>query len=174
MTPLDALKDLKLYIQKSLTDANYTLQKEESTDMVVPYVEICYLPHKNFTPTGFQTPGVLICFDEARDTGKERTMGVRILCSTYGGGYYDGTTIPDAKGYEDLLNLLEWLQTVLLTKQTIGRASITRPIECGIYDTELSWPYWYGYVSFDVPLTVVEYPLSDDMQQEIDKFLYGQ
>lgn len=173
MTPLDALKDLKKYIEESLTNANYTLQKEESTDLVVPYVEICYLPHKNFTPTGFQTPGVIICFDETRDTGKERTMGVRILCSTYGGGFYDGTTIPDAKGYEDLLNLMEWLQTALVTKWTIGRASLIRPIESGMYDTELSWPYWYGYVAFDVSLTVLEYPLSDEISEEIKDFLYG-
>lgn len=174
MTPLDALKDLKAYIEQSLTDANYTLQKEESTELVVPYVEICYLPHKNFAPTTFQTPGILICFDETRDTGKERAMGVRILCSTYGGGVYEGTNIPDAKGYEDLLNLMEWLQTILATKWTIGRASLIRPIESGMYDTELSWPYWYGYVSFDVSLTVIEYPLTDEMSEEIKNFLFGE
>lgn len=174
MTPLDALKDLKTYIEQSLTDANYTLQKEESTELVVPYVEICYLPHKNFAPTTFQTPGILICFDETRDTGKERAMGVRILCSTYGGGVYEGTNIPDAKGYEDLLNLMEWLQTILATKWTIGRASLIRPIESGMYDTELSWPYWYGYVSFDVSLTVIEYPLTDEMSEEIKNFLFGE
>ena len=139
----------------------------------MPYVEICYLPHKNFTPVGFQTPSVLVCFDGSRDTGRDRMMDVRILCSTYGGGFYDSTTIPDAKGYEDLLSLMEWLQTILVTRWTIGRASLNRPIESGMYDTELSWPYWYGYISFDVPLTVIEYPISDGITEEAKEFLYG-
>ena len=39
-----------------------------------------------------------------------------------------------------------------------------------MYDAELAWPYWYGYLSFDLQIPVTEYPMCNT---EMEDFLYG-
>lgn len=172
MTTLDALKDLKTFIENFVKESEMTFQREESDppEYVIPFVQICYFPHKNFTPGLFQSPGVLVSLDEDEDGAQDNSMSIRLICGTYGGGYYEGTGIPDAKGYLDLLNLMERLKVALITRYTIGRGAINKPIQMGMYDTEITWPYWYGYLTFDVQIPATEYPMYNTKMEE---FLYG-
>ena len=150
--------------------------QQEETDpalYVTPYVVQCYLPHKNFTPVNFQVPGILIALDTAEDTGQENTLDIHLICMTYGGGVYEGTQIPDASGYKDLLNMMERIKTALVTQQAIGRSGLRKPIVSGMYDSELSWPYWYGYLRFSLDIPVTEYPMRGEYSKEMEDFLHG-
>ncbi len=177
MTVLDALKDIQTFVSSEIETQNILLQKEETAEApeyVAPYVELCFFPHKNFMPIGFQSPGVLVAMDESTDGAQENTISVRLLCTTYGGGYYKDeneieTGIPDAKGYIDLLNLMERLKIALVRQSVIGRCAINKPVTMGIYDTETSYPYWYGYLTFDAAIPTTEYVLN----RESEGFING-
>lgn len=174
MTLLDALKDIKSFVKDQIDLQKILLQAENGEGYVKPYVEICFFPHKNFTPGAFQSPGILVSVDNATDDAKDHTATVRLLCSTFGGGYYkdsDGlqTDIPDGSGYLDLINLMERLETALAAEAAVGRCTVRKPIELGIYDTEPSWPYWYGFLQFYIDLPANEYLIS----KETEEFLHG-
>lgn len=174
MTLLDALKDVKTFVGDQIDRQKILLQSETGKEYVKPYVEICFFPHKNFTPGGFQSPGILISADNATDGAQDHTATVRLLCSTFGGGYYedaDGvqTDIPDASGYLDLINLMERLEIALAAEAVVGRCTVRKPIELGIYDTEPAWPYWYGFLQFEIDLPASEYLIS----KETEEFLHG-
>lgn len=169
MTIMDALKDLRSYLKGLVKELDIKLQQEGAETFVEPYVEICYFPHKNFTPGGFQVPGILISMDRDEDNANDQQLDVRLICSTYGGGYYPESQIPDAKGYEDLINMMERIKIELVNQRTIGRCTINKPVEIGIYDTVLSWPYWYGYMEFSVQIPATEFVLD----REREEFLHG-
>lgn len=170
MTVLDTLKNLKAFIDETIKNQNLKFQKEDTEDeLVFPYVEICYFPHKNFTPFGFSSPAVLISFDGDSDGANENALDIRLICSTYGGGYYQNTTIPDSKGYIDLINLMELLKIAIVNQWTFGGGTLEKPINIGMYDTELAWPYWYGYISFTVQIPATEYVINKEMED----FLHG-
>lgn len=174
MTLLDALKDVKTFVEGQVEQLNIRLQEEGGDEYVEPYVEICFFPHKNFTPGGFQSPGILISADNATDDAREHTATIRLLCSTYGGGFYEDeggfqTDIPDGSGYLDLINLMERLEIALAAEAAVGRCTVRKPIELGVYDTEPSWPYWYGYLQFSIDLPANEYVIS----KETEGFLHG-
>lgn len=175
MTAQDALDDLQAFFEKAIQEMQMTYQQEETDPpvYVAPYVAQCYWPHKNFIPGDFQAPGILIALDTAEDTGQENTLDVRLICTTYGGGKYQGTDIPDASGYKDLLSMMERIKTALVTQQAIGRGGLRRPIEMGMYDSELAWPFWYGYLKFSLDIPVTEYPMHGDLSAEMEDFLYG-
>lgn len=168
MTPLDFLESLKTFLAENVA-AKITLQSEGSDpiEYVNPYVEIVYLPHKNFTPYSFQVPYMMVSLDEGADEAQEHQVDIRINCATYGGGFYldeDGepTKIPDAQGYKDLLNLMEFIRQALLNSPIIGgKGRVLKPVTYGMYDTELVWPYWYGHLSFSVSLLATEYDWRD-------------
>lgn len=176
MTVQDALDDLQGFLEKAVQELNMTYQQEGTAppQYVTPYVAQCYLPHKNFSPEDFQTPGILIALDTADDTGRENTVDVRLVCMTYGGGFYDETRIPDADGYKDLLSMMERLNTALVTQQAIGRGGLRRPITMGMYDSELAWPYWYGYLKFSLDIPVTECPMRGELSAEMEDFLHGE
>lgn len=170
MTVLDTLKSLKTFLEETIKEQNLKFQKEDTEDeLVAPYVEICYFPHKNFTPFGFSSPAVLISFDGDSDEAKENALDIRLIFSTYGGGYYQNTTIPDSKGYIDLINLMELLKIAIVNQWTFGGGTLEKPINMGMYDTELAWPYWYGYISFTVQIPATEYVINKEMED----FLHG-
>ena len=176
MTTQDALDDLQGFLEKAVQELHMTYQQEETDPplYVTPYVAQCYLPHKNFSPVDFQTPGILIALDTADDTGREHTVDVRLVCTAYGGGTYQGTQIPDASGYKDLLSMMERLKTALVTQQAIGRGGLRKPITMGMYDSEMAWPYWYGYLKFSLDIPVTEYPMRGDLTTEMEAFLHGE
>ena len=170
MTVLDTLKNLKAFIDETIKNQNLKFQKEDTEDeLVFPYVEICYFPHKNFTPFGFSSPAVLISFDGDSDGANENAIDIRLICSTYGGGYYENTAIPDSKGYIDLINLMERLKIAIVNQWTFDSGTLEKPINMGMYDTELAWPYWYGYISFTVQIPATEYVINKEMED----FLHG-
>lgn len=175
MTTQDALDDLQNFLQKAVQEMKMAYQKQETDppEYVTPYVVQCYWPHKNFIPGDFQAPGILIALDSTEDTGRENTVDVRLVCTTYGGGKYQGTDIPDAYGYKDLLSMMERLKTALVTQDTIGRSGLRRPISMGMYDSELAWPFWYGYLRFSLDIPVTEYPMRGEYTNEMEAFLYG-
>lgn len=175
MTVQDALDDLQAFLEQTVLDLNMKYQQEETRPplYVTPYVAQCYLPHKNFSPVDFQSPGILIALDTAEDTGQENTLDVRLVCMTYGGGDYEETGIPDAKGYKDLLSMMERLKTALITRQAIGRGGLRKPVEMGMYDSEMAWPFWYGYLKFSLDIPVTEYPMRGELSKEMEDFLHG-
>lgn len=162
MVALDFLKSLKAFLETEVID-KIQLQKENSepAEYVTPYVEICFLPHKNFSPYDFQVPLILISLDDGSDDANEHQLNVRLMLATYGGGYYPETKIPDAKGYVDLINLIEVTRQALINRSIIGGAgTVERPVNYGMYDTELIYPYWYGYITFAVSIPATEYLLN--------------
>lgn len=162
MVALDFLKELKQFLTEDVAN-KIELQKEdtEPAEYVHPYVEICYLPHKNFSPYDFQVPLILIAIDDATDGANDHQLNIRLTLATYGGGFYQDTKIPDAKGYIDLINLIEFTRQALITKSIIGGTGrIERPVSYGMYDTELIYPYWYGYISFTASIQATEYLLN--------------
>ena len=176
MTILDTLNSLKTFLDETIKEQNLKFQKEDAeNELVFPYVEICYFPHKNFTPFGFSSPAILISFDGDSDGANENAIDIRLICSTYGGGYYENTAIPDNKGYINLINLMECLKIALVDKWTFGSGTLEKPINMGMYDTELAWPYWYGYMSFTLQIPATEYAINRDFekQKEMEEFLHG-
>jgi len=164
MTGLDALKALKSFLQVNIAD-KALLQREDTmpAEYVHPYVEIMYLPHKNFSPRDFQVPLILIGLDNAVDDAQDNMLNLRLTFSTYGGGFYkdeDGnnTTIPDAQGYIDLINIIEKTKLELATAGIIdGQGTIIKPFIWGTYDAEMAYPYFYGYLAFGVNIPATEF-----------------
>lgn len=165
MTLLESLNGLKKFIEDEVAN-EIKLQKEKSNpiEYVHPYVALMSLPHKNFLPSNvdFQVPFILVGFSNKSSHSDENVVAIRILCATYGGNMIEGVNIPDETGYIDMINLLERIETKLVEKAVInGVGTVERPINSGIYDTEITYPYWYGYMQFDLQIPVVEYPLHD-------------
>lgn len=171
MTALDALKSLKKFLEKEV--APYIeLQKELSDpiEYVNPYVSIITLPHKNFMPVNFQVPHILIGLVSGNEDTGEHGLQVRISCATYGGDvqFQEKNNIPDEKGYMDLLVLLERIKHKLIDKAIIeGDCVVDKPITYGIYDEQLTYPYWYGYLQFTVQIPIVEAKLSQTIRDFI-------
>ena len=157
MTALDALKDIQSFLRETIREEGIQLFREESEELVAPYVELCYLPHHNFAPAAFQCPGVLVAMDQLTDEADQSLVEVRLVCCTYGGGFYPDSQIPDAQGYRDLITLMERLKIALAAQNTLGQCSLRRPITTGIYDGELCWPYWYGYLTFSVDIPTSQF-----------------
>lgn len=164
MTPLDFLDALKDFLQREVAGTIW-LQKEETEkrpEFVHPYVECMYLPHKNFSPYEFQVPMILASVDSITSGPESQTLEARLTLGTYGGGFYtvqgEKTKIPDAKGYRDLLDLAELCKQRLIGRSVIGGAgTIGLPVSAGVYDGELVYPYWYGFVQFTAEIPANEY-----------------
>ena len=167
MTVLDALNGLKEFLEKEVA-SEIKLQKEKSSppEYVNPYVSLITLPHKNFMPIDFQTPFILIGFSQASSSNDEHVVSIRIMCATYGGDMIEGVNIPDEKGYIDLINLIERIHLKLVEEVVInGVGTVQKPITYGIYDTEVTYPYWYGYLQFSLQIPVSEYPMSKLLEE---------
>jgi hypothetical protein len=175
MTPKEALEALKSFTEDKIAPAFLLMKeptlnvdvmdmREQDTEYVHPYVDICDMPHKNFQPIDFQCPSILWDFDEAEDSGNYgdgRTISIRAHVSTYGGNMYkaiDGvaTKLPDNKAYIDLLNVLEFMYQKMSEDPTIGgKLMIHNPITYGKYDGAF-YPYAYGYIQAQAELPVFE------------------
>lgn len=160
MTTIEALKSLKAFLEKEVAEG-IELQKELSdpVEYVHPYVSIITLPHKNFMPVNFQVPHILIGLINGDDKTDEHALQIRIACATYGGdvAFQNENNIPDEKGYLDLLTLLERIKLKLINSTIIeGDCIVEKPITYGIYDEQLTYPYWYGYLQFTLQIPIVE------------------
>ena len=170
MTALDALRSIKSFIEREVA-SGIELQKEHSDppEYVNPYVSIITLPHKNFMPVNFQVPHILIGLENGTDDTEEHALRIRISCATYGGSvaFQEQNNIPDEKGYLDLLTLLERIKAKLINEAIIeGDCVVERPVTYGIYDEQLTYPYWYGYLQFTVQIPIVEAKLSEDIREK--------
>lgn len=170
MTALDALKAIKSFIEKEIA-SEIELQKEQADppEYVNPYVSIITLPHKNFMPVNFQVPHILIGVENGTDDTSEHVLRIRIACATYGGDvdFQEQNNIPDEKGYLDLLTLLERIKAKLISEAIIeGDCVVVKPITYGIYDEQLTYPYWYGYLQFAVQIQIVEAKLTEDIREK--------
>lgn len=166
----DMFDSLKEYIEKNIAN-KLELQKElsDTTDIdlserVQPYVECVHLPHKNFTPKGYQVPYILIGLDTGNKKATDgTTLNIILNLATYGGDVYkdefdNETSIPDATGYKDLLNEIDLITNELINNPIINGMGVVDPdIDFGIYDTEFTWCYWFGYVSFSIRMIGADY-----------------
>ena len=167
MTTVDALKGLKNFLEKEVA-SSIKLQKEDSVppEYVNPYVAIIALPHKNFVPTNFQVPNICIGLNEGGEDYDEHTISVRLQFATYGGDTEFGNEmLPDETGYLDLLNVIERTKQKLTQVAVIPEAGLVeKSFKYGIYNEELTYPYWYGYLEIKMQLPV-------DNRQMIEEFL---
>lgn len=156
MTILDSLQAIRSFLDSNVAQ-KILMQNENAEDpsaegtYVHPTVDVCYFPHRNFEPRQFRVPCILVMLDEDDDRDDGSTTAIRLVFGAYGGGNYEGavTGIPDNRGYIDLLNLMEKAKEALLSEGIIiGQCSISRPYKIGMYDTQVTWPYWYGYSIF--------------------------
>lgn len=160
MTAVESLKGLQAFIEKEVAN-NILLRKEglstEKPEYVHPYVALISLPHKNFMPVNFQVPHILIGIATGNDDANEHTLNIRMQFATYGGNilFKETANIPDSSGYIDLLNLIERTKEKLVNAGVIKKSGyVDRPFNYGIYDEQLTYPYWYGYMTFDMQIAV--------------------
>lgn len=157
MTALEALEGLKTFMEKVAADIKLPKENTNPVEYVTPYVGLITLPHKNFMPVNFQVPYILIGLVNGNDNEHENVLSIRIACATYGGDikFAETANIPDESGYVDLINLLERIKNKLVNEAVIEKAgALNKPIMYGIYDEQLTYPYWYGYLSFDLQIPV--------------------
>lgn len=159
MTAVESLKALQKFIEEEVA-SKILLQKESDTmeepERVNPYVALITLPHKNFTPVNFQVPHILIGLANGTDATDEHSLSIQMQFATYGGdiAFKETANIPDSSGYIDLLNLIELTKAKLVQAAVINDCGVVdRPIMYGIYHEEITYPYWYGYVTFDLQIT---------------------
>jgi len=144
--------------------AEITLEKppekraQISNETVCPAVYEGYVPPKNFlTEYGYDVPGVVVGIAAGEDTDEESAVNVRITCGTYGAGTVDlnGEFQYDAKGYVDLLFLMEKVRDCIFSAGVIKERTVVRkPLKWGMYE-EQPWPYWYGWITFSASRSVI-------------------
>lgn len=158
MTAVEALKALKTFIEDEVA-STFLLQKEgyvqDKPEYVNPYVALITLPHKNFTPVNFQVPHILIGFTNGTDGADDHQLNIQMQFATYGGDimFKETANIPDSSGYLDLLNLMERTKEKLIQATIINDCGVvSKPIMYGIYNEQITYPYWYGYMTFDLQI----------------------
>lgn len=159
MTVVEALNALKEFVAAETSDI--FLRKEAPStaepEYVNPYVALMTLPHKNFMPVNFQVPHILIGLATGKDATDEHPLSIRMQFATFGGEmqFEEYENIPDSSGYIDLLNLMERIKNKLIKTAVINDCGVVnKPITYGIYDEQLTYPYWYGYITFDLQIQI--------------------
>lgn len=162
MTAVECLQKLKTFVEREVA-ASILLRKEglatEKPEYVNPYVALISLPHKNFMPVNFQVPYILIGLANGSDAADEHSLNIRMQFATFGGSilFKETANIPDSSGYIDLLNLMERTKEKLVNAAVIeGGGVINKPVNYGIYDEQVTYPYWYGHMTFDLQIPVTE------------------
>lgn len=158
MTAVDALKALKEFLEEEVA-SKILLRKEglttEKTELVHPYVALISMPHKNFMQVNFQVPYILVGLISGSDGADEHSLSVHLQFATYGGDirFKETANIPDSNGYIDLLNLIERTKKKLVQAAVINKFGVVdKPIAYGIYNEQITYPYWYGYMTFDLQI----------------------
>lgn len=162
MTAVEALKGLKDFLEKEVAQSIVLLKEGvtiEEPEYVNPYVALVSLPHKNFMPVNFQVPYILIGLANGTDDADEQTLDIRIQFATFGGNFMfkETANIPDSSGYIDLLNLIERTKSKLIHQAAIPNSGVVeKPFNYAIYEEQLTYPYWYGYLSFSMQIPKTE------------------
>lgn len=159
MTAVESLQALKKFVEEKVA-SKILLQKESEAmaepEYVHPYVALLTLPHKNFTPVNFQVPYILIGLASGSDGANEHPLNIQMQFATYGGNilFKETANLPDSSGFIDLLNLIEKTKEELVQATVInGCGVVNKPIMYGIYNEEITYPYSYGYMTFDMQIT---------------------
>lgn len=167
MTVVDCLLKMKTFLEKEVA-SSIMLRKEgvttEEPEYVHPYVGLISLPHKNFMPVNFQVPYILIGLTTGDEAENEHVANIRIQFATYGGNnmFQETANIPDSSGYIDLLNLMQRTKEKLINAAVIeGGGVINKPLSYGIYDEQVTYPYWYGYMTFILQMPITLRQLQD-------------
>lgn len=177
MTAVEALKGLQTFIEKEVA-STFLLQKEgfttEEPEYVHPYVSLITLPHKNFMPVNFQVPHILIGLETGNDAANEHALNIRLQFATFGGDirFKESANIPDSSGYIDLLNLMERTKEKLINAAVIEKSgAVNKPFFYGIYDEQVTYPYWYGYMNFTMQIPVTTRQMKEFLPKEYTNFL---
>lgn len=162
MTAVEALNALKTFLEKEVA-STILLRKEglstEEPEYVHPYVALITMPHKNFTPVNFQVPHILIGFATGTDGADEHSINIQMQFATFGGDiqFKKTANIPDSSGYIDLLNLIERTKQKLVQAAVIKKCGVVnKPMMYGIYNEQITYPYWYGYLTFDLQIQTTQ------------------
>lgn len=169
MTDENILESIKEFLQKNVA-SKFKLEKppedgdiDKSYDLVNPAVYIGWIPPKNFlTDYGHNVPALLIMEDGGDDTGDVANLDIRIGIATYDPGFTSKSneklnTLPNFKGYKDLLNIIQRIRIELSQISVLENAtSIQKPISWGMYE-EQQYPYWHGWVSFKASTMPLNY-----------------
>lgn len=161
ITAVYALKAMKKFIEKNVASEMWLAEeKANPVRYVHPYVSLITVPHKNFIPVNFQVPHILVGLVQGNESADEGHLTIRIACATYTSDtkFEDDGNIPDDTGYIELLNLLERIKHKLIQEAVIeGTFGIDRDnMQYGIYDEELTYPYWYGYLTFNINIPTTQ------------------
>lgn len=161
------LQELKDFIAVKVAD-NIKLEKatdnaNDPKEYVHPIVVIGYLPPKNFLPEGYDIPAIIIGTDQGEQDDDDAFLSIRITFAVYsmGENVHEGTVVPDMQGYIDLNHLISQTRIALSTAAALEKTEIRKPIKWGMYQ-EQPWPYWYGWMTFDATLAVLE-PIDNKM-----------
>jgi hypothetical protein len=85
----------------------------------------------------------------------EHTIMIRMVCTVYGGDTDFGEpNLPDETGYFDLLNLIEKIKSKLIQKAVLDEGTVDKDFLYGIYDEQITYPYWYGYIQFPMQIPI--------------------
>ncbi|WP_147564687.1 hypothetical protein [Clostridium tyrobutyricum] len=141
-------------------------------ELVSPAVYIGWVPPKNYlNEYGYDIPSLLVMEDGGRDNGEDASIDIRIGIATYDPGTsFPGVeklnTVPDFKGYKDLLNIIQKIRMKLVQSAVIsGITTVERSVKWGMYE-EQQYPYWHGWISFKANTVPLNYENS-----EIEKYL---
>lgn len=138
-------------------------------ELVNPAVYVGWIPPKNYLDEyGYDIPSLLVMEDGGEDNTDEAFLNIRVGIATYDPGQtgQDGRTIPNVKGYKDLLNLITRIRLELSKTAVIGEVtSIQKPIKWGLYE-EQKYPYWHGWITFQASAVPINY-----QDQGFNKFL---
>ena len=157
MTVVESLNALKEFVENKVA-SSILLPKEglatEKMELVNPYVALIAMPHKNFTPVNFQVPHILIGFATGTDGANEHSVNIQMQFATFGGDikFKETANIPDSSGYIDLLNLIERTKKELIQEAVIKGGVVSKPMMYGIYNEQITYPYWYGYLTFELQI----------------------
>ena len=137
----DNLKDIKL--EKNNNDDKY--------ELVNPAIYSCWVPPKNcLHEYDYDIPVIVICHDKGKEDGENVSLNIRLNIQTYDPGFTsEGNTIPNYKGYTDILNLITKIRLILNESPSKIGIIVEKPIEWGFYDEQI-YPYYAGYMTFAV------------------------
>lgn len=158
MTAVESLTALKQFVEEEIA-STFLLQKEgspmDNPEYVNPYVALFTLPHKNFVPVNFQVPHILIGMSQGIDGAEDHPLSIQMQFAIYGGNiiFPETANLPDSSGYIDLLNVIERTKEKLVQAAVIKKCGVVnKPFLYGVYTEQITYPYWYGYLTFDLQI----------------------
>ncbi|KNF08553.1 hypothetical protein CLPU_6c00390 [Gottschalkia purinilytica] len=164
MTENKILENIKEFLEKEICSKfklelpNNNGLLDEDYKLVNPAVYIGWIPPKNYLDNyGYDVPALIVMSDGGEDLGESSNLNIRIGIVTYDPGLSSEETIPNFKGYKDLLNIISRIRIELSNLSSIEKiGAVERPIKWGMYE-EQTYPYWHGWITFQVSTASLNY-----------------